>query len=86
MRELEASCPHRTSTYSKGFRGSGGDPLYTRQGQGPLGPAASRSFLCLRTTPTPTTPSPSLGAEPHWHANDIHTPTEQLGEQGIPDL
>lgn len=58
MREPEASYPHRTSTCSKGFQGRGGDPLYTRQGQEPLGPAASRSFLCLRTTPTPTTPSP----------------------------
>lgn len=39
----------------------------------PLPPAGSGSFLCLKTTPTPTTPSPQLGVEPTGTPADMST-------------
>lgn len=40
-------------------QGSGGDPCTPDRVKSPP-PAASKSFLCLRTTPTPTTSSPQF--------------------------
>lgn len=75
VREPEASYPHRTSTCSKGFQGRVVTPCTLDRvknpwGQQPPGPSCASEQL-----PHPPLPAPSLGAEPHWHANDIHTHT-----------